>query len=111
MVPRSIATSAMRCCGRSCAAGASAETERRIGRLAHARFPRRVDGIKSNLEPMPQQTDQCFTVINYGSDFVLKMYRKLEDGINPGREVPEFLCEQTDVQGVADGIGLAGVSA
>src|SRR5262249_53583395 len=47
---------------------------------------------KSNLEPCPQQTDDYFTVINYGTDFVLKLYRKLEDGVNPGREVPEFLC-------------------
>ncbi len=53
------------------------------------------NAVKSNLEPCTQQTDDCFTVIQYGSDFMLKLYRKLEDGINPGREVPEFLCEQT----------------
>jgi len=51
--------------------------------------------VKSNLEPSPLQTDDAFTVINYGSEFMLKLYRKLEEGINPGREIPEFLCSQT----------------
>jgi maltose alpha-D-glucosyltransferase/alpha-amylase len=27
---------------------------------------------------------------------MLKLYRKLEEGINPGREVPEFLCAETN---------------
>jgi maltose alpha-D-glucosyltransferase/alpha-amylase len=59
----------------------------------------------SNLEPSPQQTDQCFTVINYGSDFVLKLYRKLEEGVNPGREVPEFLSEQTSFTATPRALG------
>jgi maltose alpha-D-glucosyltransferase/alpha-amylase len=63
---------------------------------AHTReFRKAWTSARSNLEPSPQRTDQCFTVINYGEDFVLKLYRKLEEGINPGREVPEFLSEQT----------------
>ncbi|HTU61449.1 MAG TPA: hypothetical protein VMF89_23500, partial [Polyangiales bacterium] len=60
---------------------------------------------KSNLEPMPQQTDQCFTVINYGTDFVLKMYRKMEEGINPGREIPEFLCDHTGFRALPAALG------
>jgi len=61
--------------------------------------------VKSNLEPSSQQTDDCFTVITFGSDFMLKLYRKLEDGINPGREVPEFLCGQTAFQRVPRALG------
>ena len=61
--------------------------------------------VKSNLEPSPQQTDDCFTVITFGSDFMLKLYRKLEDGINPGREMPEFLCEQTAFQRIPRALG------
>ncbi len=61
--------------------------------------------VHSNLEPSPQQTDDWFTTIHYGSDFVLKLYRKLEDGINPGREVPEFLCEQTKFPAVPRALG------
>ncbi len=77
---------------------------------AHTRdFREAWKAVRSNLEPSPQQTDQCFTVINYGDDFVLKLYRKLEEGINPGREVPEFLCEQTSFKAVPRGAGLAGL--
>ena len=63
---------------------------------AHTReFRKAWTSARSNLEPSPRRTDQCFTLINYGEDFVLKLYRKLEEGIHPGREVPEFLSEQT----------------
>jgi trehalose synthase-fused probable maltokinase len=48
---------------------------------------------------------QCFTVINYGSDFVLKLYRKLEEGVNPGQEVPEFLAEQTSFTATPRALG------
>ena len=73
---------------------------------AHTReFRQAWTSAHSNLEPTPQQTEQCFTVINYGSDFVLKLYRKLEEGINPGREVPEFLCEQTSFKATPRALG------
>ncbi len=73
---------------------------------SHTREFRKAWGaVQSNLEPSPQQTDECFTVINYGNDFVLKLYRKLEDGINPGREVPEFLCEQTAFAAIPRALG------
>ncbi len=73
---------------------------------AHTReFRKAWTAVKSNLEPTPQQTDQCFTTINYGTDFVLKLYRKMEEGINPGREVPEFLCEHTTFKSLPAALG------
>jgi maltose alpha-D-glucosyltransferase/alpha-amylase len=73
---------------------------------AHTRdFRKAWSAVQSNLEPSPQQTDQCFTIINYGSDFVLKLYRKMEEGINPGREVPEFLCEHTNFKSLPAALG------
>ncbi len=73
---------------------------------AHTReFRKAWTSARSNLEPSPQRTDQCFTVINYGEDFVLKLYRNLEEGINPGREVPEFLCEQTGFTAIPRALG------
>ncbi len=73
---------------------------------AHTReFRKAWTSARSNLEPSPQRTDQCFTVINYGEDFVLKLYRKLEEGINPGREVPEFLSEQTSFTAIPRALG------
>ena len=72
---------------------------------SHTRGFRRAWTSKSNLEPSPQQTDDFFTLIHYGSDFVLKLYRKLEEGINPGCEVPEFLCEQTRFSAIPRALG------
>ncbi|MGO9306876.1 MAG: maltose alpha-D-glucosyltransferase [Candidatus Korobacteraceae bacterium] len=73
---------------------------------SHTRaFRKAWTSVHSNLEPSPQQTDQCFTVINYGSDFVLKLYRKLEEGVNPGQEVPEFLAEQTSFTATPRALG------
>ncbi len=80
------------------------ETGELVG--SHTReFRKAWRAVQSNLEPSPLQTDDCFTVINYGSDFVLKLYRKLEEGINPGREVPEFLCEQTSFKAIPRALG------
>ena len=101
----SIATSATLSCGQSFAGGVSAANS---GELvgAHTReFRKAWTAVKSNLEPTPQQTDQCFTIINYGTDFVLKLYRKMEEGINPGREVPEFLCEHTTFKSLPAALG------
>ena len=73
---------------------------------AHTReFRHAWTSVHSNLEPSPQQGDQCFTAINYGTDFVLKLYRKLEEGIHPGKEVSEFLCEQTSFQATPRALG------
>jgi maltose alpha-D-glucosyltransferase/alpha-amylase len=73
---------------------------------SHTReFRKAWTSAQSNLEPSPQQTDQCFTVIYYGSDFVLKLYRKLEEGVNPGREVPEFLSGQTSFTATPRALG------
>ena len=84
---------------------------RRAGRRAHARIPQGVDfgHVESGAHPAADRRS-AFTVINYGSDFVLKLYRKLEEGINPGREVPEFLCEQTSFKRCSARAGLAGLS-
>ncbi|HLI62049.1 MAG TPA: maltose alpha-D-glucosyltransferase [Terriglobales bacterium] len=58
-----------------------------------------------SLEPGSPQPEPGFTAINYGSDFVLKLYRKLEEGINPGRELPEFLSQHTSFQAAPRALG------
>jgi len=73
---------------------------------AHTRaFRKAWTSVRSNLEPHPQPTESCYTVINYGDNFVLKLYRKLEEGINPGREVPEFLTQQTEFKAIPQALG------
>jgi maltose alpha-D-glucosyltransferase/alpha-amylase len=73
---------------------------------AHTRaFRKAWTSVSSNLEPHAQPTEPCYTLINYGDNFVLKLYRKLEEGVNPGREVPEFLSEQTDFRAIPQALG------
>jgi maltose alpha-D-glucosyltransferase / alpha-amylase len=52
--------------------------------------------LRSNLEPVPQTVEHHNSLIDYGEDFVLKLYRKVAFGINPDREVQEFLTSETD---------------
>jgi maltose alpha-D-glucosyltransferase/alpha-amylase len=61
--------------------------------------------VRSNLEPSPMATEQPYTEIGYGDDFLLKLYRKLEEGPNPGYEVPEFLTEQTQFTAIPRALG------
>ena len=49
--------------------------------------------LRSNLEPQADATTP-HTSITYGQDFVLKLYRKLDAGIQPDRELVEFLTAQ-----------------
>jgi maltose alpha-D-glucosyltransferase/alpha-amylase len=60
---------------------------------------------RSNLEPQRVPTDMPNTYIHYGEDFVLKLYRKLEAGPNPDREIMEFLTEKTEFCNVPRALG------
>ena len=73
---------------------------------AHTRaFREAWTAVRSNLEPCPEFTAQCYTIIKYGDAFVLKLYRKLEEGVNPGRELPEFLAQETTFQAMPRPLG------
>jgi maltose alpha-D-glucosyltransferase/alpha-amylase len=61
--------------------------------------------VHSNLEPAAQSVDQYNAEINFGNDFVLKLYRRIEPGLNPGCEVPEFLTEQTSFSNIPRALG------
>jgi maltose alpha-D-glucosyltransferase/alpha-amylase len=51
--------------------------------------------VRSNREPQVQSIDSPNTFVNLGEDFVVKLYREVEVGTNPDREVEEFLTEKT----------------
>ncbi len=73
---------------------------------SHTRaFRKAWTSVRSNLEPRPKATEQPFTEIDYGDDFLLKLYRKLEEGPNPGCEIPEFLTEQTNFTATPRALG------
>ncbi|HET8666426.1 MAG TPA: alpha-glucosidase C-terminal domain-containing protein, partial [Terriglobales bacterium] len=61
--------------------------------------------VRSDLEPHPDPREHHNTSINFGEDFVLKVYRKIEPGINPDREMEEFLTEQTSFSQVPRALG------
>lgn len=60
---------------------------------------------RSNLEPQRIPTDSANTYIRYGEDFILKLYRRLEPGLNPDRETLEFLTEHTAFTSVPRALG------
>ena len=51
---------------------------------------------EGDLEPAPLKARQSNTSVRYGDRLVLKLFRKLEPGVNPELEVGRFLAEQTD---------------
>jgi maltose alpha-D-glucosyltransferase / alpha-amylase len=60
---------------------------------------------RSNLEPHRLQSDQPSSYIRYGENFILKLYRRLEPGPNPDREILEFLTENTEFANVPRALG------
>ena len=61
------------------------------------------------IEPRPLGAEQSNTSIRYGDRLVLKLFRKLEPGINPDLEIGRFLTRSTNfrhVPPVAGGLEL-----
>ncbi len=61
--------------------------------------------MRSNREPQVQALDSANTFVNLGEDFVVKLYRKIEAGTNPDREVEEFLTERTSFTHIPKALG------
>jgi maltose alpha-D-glucosyltransferase/alpha-amylase len=61
--------------------------------------------IRSNREPQVQPAESTNTFVNLGEDFVVKLYREVEVGTNPDREVEEFLTERTDFAHIPKALG------
>jgi maltose alpha-D-glucosyltransferase/alpha-amylase len=51
---------------------------------------------EGDLEPAPLRAEQSNSSIRFGDRLVLKLFRKLEAGVNPDLEIGRFLTEQTD---------------
>jgi maltose alpha-D-glucosyltransferase/alpha-amylase len=52
------------------------------------------DGAAPQLEPSVQKAEQTNSSVIYGDKFILKLFRKLEPGINPDLEIGQFLTEK-----------------
>jgi maltose alpha-D-glucosyltransferase/alpha-amylase len=53
------------------------------------------------LEPVPLKAEQSNTSVVYGDLFVLKLYRRLDEGVNPDLEVGRYLTEEHDFRNIA----------
>jgi maltose alpha-D-glucosyltransferase/alpha-amylase len=53
-----------------------------------------------DLEPAPLRVEQSNTSVRFGDRLILKLFRRLEPGINPDLEIGRFLSEETDFRHV-----------
>jgi maltose alpha-D-glucosyltransferase/alpha-amylase len=53
------------------------------------------------LEPAPLKTEQSNTSVVYSDVFVLKLYRRLDEGVNPDLEVGRYLTEDCNFRNIA----------
>jgi len=61
--------------------------------------------VRSNREPQVQTMDSPNTFVNLGEDFVVKLYREVEAGTNPDRELEEFLTQKTSFSHIPKALG------
>jgi maltose alpha-D-glucosyltransferase / alpha-amylase len=61
--------------------------------------------VRSNLDPQPQTLDLHKIMVTMGEDFVLNLYREVEAGPNPDREMGEFLTNNTTFSHIARNLG------
>ncbi len=68
-------------------------------------FRKAWENQRAGLEPAAPTGERNVSVITYGENFNLKLYRKIEAGPNPDREMEEFLTEETDFTQVPRALG------
>jgi maltose alpha-D-glucosyltransferase/alpha-amylase len=61
--------------------------------------------VHSNLEPQPQTLDTHKIMVTLGEDFALTLYREVQPGPNPDREMGEFLTNNTSFTHIAKTLG------
>jgi maltose alpha-D-glucosyltransferase/alpha-amylase len=59
----------------------------------------------ANLEPIPIRAEQSNSSINFGGHLIMKLFRKIDSGLNPDLEIGRFL---TDERGFASTPPVAG---
>ena len=58
-------------------------------------LPRLRGDAAQPLPPVLLGVEQSNTSVRYGEQLILKLYRRLEVGINPDQEIGQFLTEKT----------------
>ncbi|NIN96160.1 MAG: alpha-amylase, partial [Anaerolineae bacterium] len=57
-------------------------------------FRQLVPSAECSLEPSIMQAEQSNTSVVYGRQLILKLFRRLEEGVNPDLEIGRFLTEK-----------------
>ena len=63
--------------------------------------PAAIDDLPLSL----QRSERNNTSVVYGESFILKIFRRIEEGINPDLEIGRYLTEKPDYQGAAPVVG------
>ncbi len=67
---------------------------------------RRIRGsADTDLTPAPMNVEQTNTSVIYGNRFMLKLFRRLEEGVNPDVEIGRFLTENTSFTNISQVAG------
>jgi len=53
------------------------------------------------LDPNPMKVEQSNTSVVYGDRLILKLFRRLEEGLNPDLEIGRFLTEKTPFENIS----------
>jgi maltose alpha-D-glucosyltransferase/alpha-amylase len=61
--------------------------------------------MTQGLEPSILRVEQSNTSVVYGDVFILKLFRRLEEGINPDLEIGRYLTEEKDFPHIASVVG------
>ncbi|PDW01422.1 maltose alpha-D-glucosyltransferase [Candidatus Viridilinea mediisalina] len=59
---------------------------------------RALAGTGTNLDPSVMRGEQSNTSINFGGRLIMKLYRKLDHGVNPDLEVSRYLTDEANFQ-------------
>ena len=69
-------------------------------------FRRYWDSAKAPLQVRRGSAEQSNTSILYGDAFILKLFRRLEAGVNPDCEIGRYLTEKTNFNRIPPFAGL-----
>jgi maltose alpha-D-glucosyltransferase/alpha-amylase len=68
--------------------------------LQTAAYSRLYPSSVGSLQPKPVRAEQSNTSVIYGSHLILKVFRRIQEGVNPDLEIGKFLTEKTSFSNV-----------